>query len=135
MNTDNNTVIEKKEQTDMSRPERLDQATYYTPLCDIAETPEAFLLQADLPGAAADSVDISFENGTLAIQAKVAPRQPEDTRFIWQEYGVGHFYRSFHIDTPIDSDGIKAELKNGVLSLYVPKAESARTRKIKIQAA
>ena len=116
-----------------SRPEPTEQATYYTPLCDIAETPDAFLFQADLPGVKADQVDISFENRVLTISSKVQPRQPEATRYVWREYGVGHFYRSFNIDTPVNVDGIKAELKNGVLSLYVPKAESAKTRKIQIQ--
>jgi len=133
-NTNKATAIEKQEHSDMGRPEQLEQATYYTPLCDIAETPEAFLFQADLPGTSAGVVDISYENGTLTIQSKVAPRQPAETRYVWQEYGVGHFYRSFNINTPINADGIKAELKNGVLSLYVPKAESAKTRKIQIQA-
>jgi HSP20 family protein len=51
----------------------------------------------------------------------------------WSEYGVGHFYRQFTINTDVNVDGIKAELKNVVLDLYVPKAESAKTRKIQIK--
>jgi len=132
-NTSNATAIDKREQNAMIRPEPMEQGTYYTPLCDIAETPEAFLFQADLPGAKPDTVDISFENGTLTIQSKVPARQTADTRYVWREYGVGHFYRSFSLSTPVNADGIKAELKNGALSLYVPKAESAKTRKIQIQ--
>ena len=48
---------------------------------------------------------------------------------------MGHFWRSFNIETPVNADGIKAQLKDGVLELYVPKAETARTRKVEIRTA
>jgi len=129
-----NTAIEKRENTS-NVPERMDQATWYTPLVDITETGDAFYFQADLPGVKAGDVDIQFENGVLTLDARVQPRQPEGHDYVWREYGVGHFHRSFTINTPVHVDGIKAELKNGELSLYVPKAESAKTRKIQIKTA
>ena len=135
-NTD--TAIERKQEQagQMTRPQPeqySERATWFTPLVDIVETGEAFLFQADLPGVKADDVDIRFANGALTLQAKVQPRQPQGQRYVWQEYGVGHFHRTFTIQTPVDVDGIRAELKHGVLNLYVPKAEQARTRKIAIQ--
>jgi len=129
----NENAIEKRENKDLAQPEQMNQGTYYTPLVDIAETDDAFLFQADVPGVKAGDVDIGFENGVLTIDAKVQPRQTADQSYVWQEYGVGHFHRSFTLQTPVNPDGIHAELKNGELSLYVPKAESAKTRKIKIQ--
>jgi len=129
-----NTAIEKRENT-ASMPERTEQVTYFTPLVDIIETGDEFLFQADLPGVEAGDVDVSYENGTLSISGKVHPRQPAGQSYVWQEYGVGHFYRQFSLNTPIDPDGIKAELKNGVLELHVPKAESAKTRRIEIKTA
>jgi HSP20 family molecular chaperone IbpA len=120
-------------QQQQQTPQRDARTTWFTPLVDIVETGEAFLFQADLPGVKPDDVDIRFANGVLTLQAKVQPRQPQDVRYAWQEYGVGHFHRTFTINTPIDADGIRAELKHGVLNLYVPKAEHARTRKIPIQ--
>jgi HSP20 family molecular chaperone IbpA len=132
-----NTAIQKSQNNDNSTvnvPARLEQApVWYTPLVDVIESGDAFVFQADLPGVKAGDVDVSYENGTLTIQAKVQPRQPDNRQYLWREYGVGHFYRSFSIETPIDVDGIRAELKNGVLELYVPKAEKARAKKIKIQ--
>jgi HSP20 family protein len=131
------TAIRHKQEAAVTRAggaEPIEQATYYTPLVDIAETGEAFLFQADLPGVTHGDVDISYENGNLTVQAKARPRQPQGTNYAWREYGVGHFYRSFSIDVPVNPDGIKAELKDGVLSLYVPKAESAKTRRIEIKA-
>jgi HSP20 family protein len=130
----NDSAIQKRENT-TSVPERIDQASCFTPLVDIIETDDAFIFQADLPGVKAGDADITYENGVLTIQGKVQPRQPADQSYFWQEYGVGPFYRQFTLKTPINPDGIKAEFKNGVLELHVPKAESAKTRKIQIKAA
>jgi len=127
-----NQAIEKIPNNTVNIPQRAEQETYYTPLVDITETGEGFRFQADLPGVSANNLDISFENGALTIEGKVSPRQPAGQNFVWREYGVGHFYRSFNINTPIDVDGIRAELKNGELTIMAPKTESARTKKIKI---
>jgi HSP20 family molecular chaperone IbpA len=107
--------------------------TYYTPLVDIEETGEAFIFHADLPGVRSEDLDVRFDNGTLTIDGKVHPRGPAARGYLWREYGVGHFNRSFSLSTPIDVDGIKAELRNGELTLTVPKAASARRRKIPIE--
>ena len=129
----NDTAIEKREEAANVPAERIEQATFFTPLVDIAETGDGFTFHADLPGVKAGDVDISFENGVLTIEGRVQPRQPEGHGYVWREYGVCHFYRQFTLGTEIDVDGIRAELKNGVLELYVPKAESARTRHIEIK--
>jgi HSP20 family protein len=86
-----------------------------------------------MPGVKSGDVDISYENGVLTIDAKVQPRQSREHAYVWREYEVGSFHRQFTINTPINVDGIRAELKNGVLSLYAPKTESAKAKKIQIQ--
>ena len=134
--SENSTAIEKRpEAQTVNVPERIEQTTYYTPLVDIAENADGFVFQADLPGVRAGDLDVSYDNNTLTIEAKVQPRQPANHPYAWREYGVGHFYRSFSINTPINPAGIRAELKNGVLELYVPKAESAKPKKIQIKSA
>jgi len=135
-----NTAIEKRESQAnvperVERPERVEQATYFTPLVDVVETGDAFLFQADLPGVEANDLDVGYENGTLTIEGKAHPRQPAGQRYVWREFGVGHFYRQFTLNAPIDPDKIKAQLKNGVLELWVPKAESAKARRIEIKTA
>jgi len=130
-----NTAIEKREATQVNVPERAEQATVFTPLVDVIENGDGFTFLADLPGVKADDLDVTFENGTLTIAGRVNPRQPAGTGYVWREYGVGHFYRSFTLNTPIDADGIRAELKNGELTLFVPKAASAKSRKIEIKTA
>ena len=129
---------ESENQNIVNVPDRSMQAaqpaTYYTPLVDIVETGEAFIFQADLPGVRSEDLDIQFANGTLTIDGRVQPRGgPQGGSYLWREYGVGHFHRSFSLSAPIDVEGIKAELANGELTLTVPKAASARSRKIEIQ--
>lgn len=128
-----NAGIEKRQASNVDIPERMEQGSYFTPLVDILEDGDAFIFQADLPGVKAGDVDIRYENGTLSIEGKVQPREGEGRSYVLQEYGVGHFYRQFALRAPINPDGIRAELKNGVLELYVPKAESVRTRRIQIK--
>ena len=132
-----NTAIEKHEHTNetLNVPQRPEPANWYTPLVDIIENGDSFIFQADLPGVSADGLDVSYENGTLTIAAKTNMRQPQGHQYVWREYGIGNFYRQFTLNTPIDADGIRAELKNGVLELHVPKAEHAKPRKIEIQSA
>ena len=129
------TAIEKKNDNQMSKPQPRQETTWYTPLVDIVETHDAFLFQADLPGVKAGDVDVSYNDGTLTLSATVQPRQPQETSYLWQEYGVGSFHRSFSLSTAIDADGIRAQLRNGVLDLYVPKAERAKTKKIEVTSA
>lgn len=126
------TAIEKRENR-VDVPERIDQGTWYTPLVDVYETGDAFVFQADLPGAKPADIDVSFENGVLTLDARVQPRQSQGQQYVWQEYGVGHFYRQFSLNTAVDANEIKAELKHGELTLTVPKAAEARSRKIKIK--
>jgi HSP20 family molecular chaperone IbpA len=132
----NETAIAKKESNGPTAPERIEvEGTYYQPLVDVLETPDAFVFQADVPGVKAEDVEISCEEGQIGIRAKVLPRQPQAQPYLDREYGVGDFYRSFVIGAPIKPEAIKAELKGGVLTLTVPKAESAKTRKIPVKTA
>jgi len=108
-------------------------SAYYAPRVDVAENADAYLFQADLPGARAEDVDLDYQDGTLTLHARVRQRWPAGARPLWSEYGLGHYHRSFDLGPKVDPDGIKAELRDGVLSLYVPKAESAKARKIRVQ--
>jgi HSP20 family molecular chaperone IbpA len=104
-----------------------------TPLIDIHEGPEGLVLEADLPGAAENSVKIQLEDNVLILHAKVASSAPEGTRVLHEEYGVGDFFRSFILSDEVERSRITAELRNGVLRLLLPKAERAKTRRIEIR--
>jgi len=105
---------------------------YYRPNVDIVETPHELTLFADMPGAEANSIEINFDKGLLAITGKVRTRQREDTCFCSREYGVGGFRRSFEVSEAIDAAKITAEFTHGVLTLHLPKIEAVKPRKIKV---
>jgi HSP20 family molecular chaperone IbpA len=126
-------LMKKPSDTNVAVAERTRNATTYTPRFDIVETAGELVLYGDLPGVTKDSLDIRFENGDLVIEGKVSPRHTEH-EFVYGEYGIGDFYRSFTISEDIDADKITAELHNGVLALHLPKAESAKPRRIAVKA-
>jgi len=106
----------------------------FRPNVDILERAEDLVVKADLPGAKADSIDIQFENGTLTIQGRVENRYPQDVQWLWRDYEIGDFYRTFRVSEDIDPEKIRAEYADGVLTLHLAKAESARPRKIPVSA-
>lgn len=124
--------IEKTETRPVARQDAC--ACHYSPLVDILETQEKYMLIADIPGANAENVDIAYERGTLTLSARVQNRQPQNARFVFREFGVGDFRRTFQIGEGIDASRIEAEVANGVLTLHLPKTETARTRKIPVKA-
>ncbi len=106
----------------------------YVPAVDIIEKDEELLLLADVPGARAEGIDIKYERGQLTIAARVEPRQHDQNVYVLQEYGVGDFVRTFQVGGDIDESRIHAEVSRGVLTLHLPKAEKAKTRKIAVKA-
>jgi HSP20 family protein len=107
----------------------------YRPNVDILETEGELLLRADLPGVQSEDVDVQFEQGVLTLTARVRPRWNMQTA-AWrmQEYGLGHFQRTFQVGEQIDAARITAEYGNGVLTLHLPKVAAVRPRRIAVQA-
>jgi len=106
--------------------------TYVAPV-DIFEVADELTLLVDLPGARADSIDVNYELGTLSIHATVEPRQNEQTtKYLLREYGVGDFDRSFQVGEGIDATHIRADYRDGVLTVHLPKAEAVKPRKIAV---
>jgi len=107
----------------------------YSPHVDIVEVENELLLIADVPGATPDHVDINYERGLLTLHVRVEPRQSEtETEFLFREYGVGDYHRCFEVGEGVDAQKIDAELKDGVLTVHLPKAEAVRPRKIQVKA-
>ena len=129
MNTE--TVMSKPE-GGTATAEHTRSGRFFRPNVDIVEKADELLLLADVPGADGDAIDIKFEDGELTLHAKVEPRQSSDQPYLYQDYGVGDFYRTFQISEMIDASKISAEFGNGVLTLHLPKAESVKPRKIEV---
>ena len=70
--------------------------------------------------------------GEGTIHGKVTPRQPEDTAYLLRGYGIGDFHREFQVSESVDVAKIRAEHKNGVLTLHLPKVDAVKPRKITV---
>lgn len=126
-------LMKQQNEGNVAVAERTRNTATYTPRFDIVETDAELLLYGDLPGVDKDNLDIRFENGQLAIHAKIEPRHTQ-REFVYGEYGIGDFYRSFTIGEAIEAEKISAEVHNGVLMLHLPKAESVKPRRITVKA-
>ena len=125
-------TLTKREESNVPTVERTRGGVTYSPRVDIVEAEDELVLYADLPGVAQEDLDIRFENRELTIQGKVGSRH-KDTQFVYGEYGIGDFYRTFTIGEQIDSSKISAELMDGVLTLHLPKVEDAKPRRIDVK--
>lgn len=111
----------------MERPE------VFTPPIDIHEGPEGLILEADLPGAKESNLHVELEDNVLTLHARIDSPVADGARLVHEEYRVGDYHRSFILSDEVDRDRITAEIQNGVLRLFLPKAERARTRRIEIK--
>lgn len=104
---------------------------FASPLVDIYETSDSLTLLADLPGVDKDGLKVSVEEGVLTIEGRVAeqPRQ----NFLLQEFEPVNFFRQFELSEHVSQERISAELKHGVLTLRLPKAEAAKPRQIEVK--
>ncbi|HQN18696.1 MAG TPA: Hsp20/alpha crystallin family protein [Syntrophobacteraceae bacterium] len=103
----------------------------YVPAVDIYESPEAITLVADMPGVGPGSVLIDVHNNQLTLRGTVSMEGGKE-RLLLQEYGVGDYVREFTLGKAIDQSKIEATMKNGVLTLTLPKAEAIKPRKIAV---
>ena len=108
----------------------------WLPPVDIVETEEAFLATADLPGLTKDDIDISLENNLLTVSGErryeKATEGEDEGKFRRVERAYGSFRRSFNLPTGVDVQKVEAKFEHGVLTLTLPKAEVAKSRKIAI---
>jgi len=108
------------------------EGTYFRPNVDIYETAKALTLMADVPGTAAEDFEIDLRDNLLTIVGSVHEVN-SDWQPLYSEYRVGHFMRQFRVGQQIDQTKISAEINDGVLKLTLPKAESAKPRKIEVR--
>jgi HSP20 family protein len=107
-------------------------STYVAPV-DLYETDEALVLEMAVPGLGADEIDISLEGNKLTIRGEHKPVEDQGVRrYYLQEIPHGTFVRSFTLPVEINADEVKAEFRNGLLRLTMPKVETARAKRIPI---
>jgi HSP20 family protein len=111
-----------------SRPQR--EHNFQLPL-DAYVTAEEIVVQANMPGVKPEDVEITLEGDTLSIKG-TRPAPLENVNYVLQERVSGSFKRTLTINVPVDSSKAEAHFDNGLLTLTIPKAESARSKTIQV---
>jgi len=124
----NPTLSKNEPQTTAQTSNRVN---YLTPLANILETSDGYLLEAEMPGVGHDGLEITVENGELVIFGRRAA-STEAGQPLYRESRTWDFRRVFELDPSIDASKISARMDQGVLSLHLPKAESVKPRKITV---
>ena len=123
--------VQKKRELDKTQEPTIPARTF-VPTTDIFENDDALTMAVEMPGVDKEKVEISVEDGVLTIEAKIDFSKYEGLQPVYTEYNIGHYRRSFSISNRIDQVRIRAEMKDGVLTLLLPKAEEAKPRRIAV---
>ena len=117
--------VEKKQESTMPVRD-------FVPVTDIFETEQALTVVLEMPGVSKESVEVGVENDVITITGRIDSSKYEGLQPLYTEYNIGNYSRSFQISSKIEQEGIKAELKDGVMTLVLPKAEKAMPRRISV---
>lgn len=108
----------------------------WSPTVDISETDGEYLIKAELPEVKKDDVKVTLEDGILTIQGERRREKDEKTtKYHRVERSYGSFVRSFSLPDQVDENGVKAEYRDGMLNLRIPKSEKAKPRAIEVKVA
>lgn len=103
------------------------------PQVDIFEDETGIMLMADLPGVTKEGLDIQVDKETLSIDGKAEIEMPEAMQAVYADIRATRYQRSFSLSSELDGNRAQATLKDGVLSLRIPKREQFQPRKIEIR--
>jgi HSP20 family protein len=106
----------------------------FVPTTDIYETDQALTVVMEMPGVDKANLDVNVENDVLSVAGRIDFSRYEKLQPIYTEYNIGHYQRSFSLEpNRVDQEKIRAEMRDGVLTLTLPKAERAKPRRIMIE--
>ena len=108
-------------------------ARVFIPTADIYEDENELTLILEMPGVDKGNVEVSVEDGVLRVGGRLDFSKYQGLQPLYTEYNIGHYSRSFTLSNQIDQDKIAAEMKDGVLSLKLPKVEQAKPRTIQVK--
>lgn len=128
--SDNKQAIQN--QSSQGNPEQESRAVL--PRVDVFEDETGITLLADMPGVPKDKLDVKVEGDTLLVEGTVQPQTPDGLEALYAEVRIPRFRRSFTLSRELDTGRIDANLKDGVLTLRIPKQAHAQPRRISVQA-
>jgi HSP20 family protein len=125
--------MEMKQKELEQRRQGAQEPTPLTPAVDIVEDADGIRVTADMAGVSKDHVSIGVEGDTLTIEGIVGLGENAALQPVYQEVGVAHYRRSFVLSRDLDTERIEAQMRNGVLTLRMPKREQAKPRRIEVR--
>ncbi len=127
--------LQPREKAEVTTPgEQMRPGLVFSPAIDIFETEKEITLLADMPGVKADKLSIDLKENVLSLSGEVEPPEGPNEVDLLREYRTGKYLREFSLAQVIDQGKIEARLKDGVLTLRLPKVEKAAPRRIAIKA-
>jgi HSP20 family molecular chaperone IbpA len=123
--------VQQKREVDKQQESTV-PARSFVPTGDIYEGENDLTVVLEMPGVDKSHVDINVESGILNIEGRLDFAKYEGMQPVYTEYNIGHYRRSFSLSNKIDQGGISADMKDGVLTVTLPKAAESKPRKITI---
>ena len=123
-------VQEKREVDEQQEGTRAMRA--FLPTTDIFETEEGLIVVLEMPGVDRNNVEVSVDNGVLTVEGEIEFSKYEGLQPLYSEYNIGPYRRTFRLPRTIDLEKIRAEMRDGVVTLMLPKSEQAKPRRIAV---
>jgi HSP20 family protein len=117
--------------TNGQTPATREEERYLKPPVDIYEQDSKLVVVCDVPGVRTEDVDVKVDDNILTIQGKTSYKAPAEPGYA--EFNLLNFFRQFELPEQIDQEKISADLKNGVLTVQLPKVEKAKPKQIQIK--
>ena len=124
--------VQKKRELE-NKEESTIPVTTFMPATDIYEAEDALTVILEMPGVEKSNVNLHVEDGALNVEGRLDLAKYRGLQPLYTEYNIGHYSRSFRLSSKIDQSKIAAEMKDGVLSLKLPKVKEAKPRTIQVK--
>ena len=106
-------------------------AKYFAPPVDILESKDSYIIKADMPGVMQESLSVDVKDGVLTLEGEAQSTMSDDR--VYSEFELVNYHRKFELSEKVDAEQITADLKHGVLSITLLKAEETKPRQIEIK--
>jgi HSP20 family protein len=132
MGTNGNNALERR-RSDALVKHRESAETIVSPVGDIYETSDAFVVKLDMPGATKDSISLKVEPGYISVRASVGLCHAEQANILVNEIVRKSYFREFNLGQGINHNDVQASFEDGVLTINLPKTEESKAKEIQIK--
>lgn len=135
MKQTNEVTKQQSSAVQQAQEQEQEQEPAIRPAVDIFEDTTGITVYADMPGVSRDQLDVQIDNDSLSITANAEIPMPQGMDAVYADVRSTRYQRSFSLSRELDGNNIAASLKDGVLTLRIPRREEHKPRKITVQAA